>query len=169
MPIYDKAFGAFDKLLALAPDDAGNYNNYALALAADKKLDDAKVKLAKAVELDPPGAGKYHYNLGALLMNSSQTDPALDEFRKSIDADPNYAEAYYYLGATLVGKAILDPTGTKMVAPAGTTEALQKYLTLKPDGPNAASAKDLLTALGSAVNANYKDPNAPAPKATKKK
>ena len=168
-PIYDKAFGAFDKLLALAPDDAGNYNNYALALAADKKLDDAKVKLAKAVELDPPGAGKYHYNLGALLMNSSQTDPALDEFRKSIDADPNYAEAYYYLGATLVGKATLDPTGTKMVAPAGTTEALQKYLTLKPDGPNAASAKDLLTALGRAVNANYKDPNAPAPKATKKK
>ena len=168
-PIYDKAFAAFDKLLTLAPDDAGNFNTYALALAADKKLDDAKVKLAKAVELDPSGAGKYHYNLGALLMNSSQTDGALDEFKKSIEADPNYAEAYYYLGATLVGKATLDASGTKMVAPAGTTEALQKYLSLKPDGPNASSAKDLLTALGTSVQANYKDPNAPAPKAPAKK
>ena len=167
-PIFDKAFAAFDKLLTLAPDDAGTYNNYALALAADKKLDDAKVKLAKAVELDPPGAGKYHYNLGALLMNGSQTDAALDEFRKSIDADPNYAEAYYYLGSTLVGKATLDQATGKMSAPAGTVEALQKYLTLKPDGPNADSAKQLIAALGSSVSINYKDPNAPAPKSGKK-
>jgi tetratricopeptide (TPR) repeat protein len=166
--IYDKAFGAFDKLLVLAPDDAGTYNNYALALAADNKLADAKVKLAKAVELDPPGAGKYHYNLGALLMNSSQTDGAVDEFKKSIDADPNYAEAYYYYGSTLVGKATLDPATGKMSAPPGTVEALQKYLQLKPDGPNAQSAKELIAALGSSVQVNYKDPNAPAPKSNKK-
>jgi tetratricopeptide (TPR) repeat protein len=160
---YQKAFAAYDKLIELKPDDAGNYNNYALALAADKKLDDAKVKLAKAVELDPAGAGKYHYNLGALLMNSSQTDGALDEFNKSIAADPNYAEAYYYLGATLVGKATMDASG-KMQAPDGTVEALQKYVQLKPDGPNADSAKQLIAALGSTVQVNYKDPNAPAPK-----
>ena len=42
------------------------------------------MNLAKAVELDPPGAGKYHYNLGALLMNSNQTDGALDEFKKPL-------------------------------------------------------------------------------------
>ena len=150
------------------PDDAGTYNNYALALAADKKLDDAKVKLAKAVELDPPGAGKYHYNLGALLMNSSQTDGAIEEFKKSVTADPNYAEAYFYYGSTLLGKATMDSTGTKMIAPAGTVEALQKYLELKPDGPNADSAKQLIAALGSTIQANYKDPNAPTPKAGKK-
>ncbi|HEY4086879.1 MAG TPA: tetratricopeptide repeat protein [Bryobacteraceae bacterium] len=164
---YQKAFGAYDKLIELKPDDAGNYNNYALALAADKKLDDAKVKLAKAVELDPPGAGKYHYNLGALLMNSSQTDGALDEFKKAIAADPNYAEAYFYLGSTLMGKATMDAKGA-MVAPPGTVEALQKYVQLKPDGPNADSAKQLIAALGSTVNVNYKDPNAPAPKSNKK-
>jgi len=167
-PIFDKGFAAYDKLLTLAPDDAGTYNNYALALAADKKLDDAKVKLAKAIELDPPGAGKYHYNLGALLMNGNQTDPALDEFKKAIAADPNYAEAYYYYGSTLVGKATLDQKTGKMIAPDGTIEALQKYLQLKPDGPNAQPAKDLIAALGSSVNVDYKDPNAPAPKAGKK-
>lgn len=167
-PIYDKAFAAFDKLLTIAPDDAGTYNNYALALAADNKLDDAKTKLAKAVELDPAGAGKYHYNLGALLMNSSQTDGALDEFKKAIAADPNYAEAYYYYGSTLVGKATLDQKTGKMVAPDGTIEALQKYLQLKPDGPNAQGAKDLIAALGSSVNVGYKDPSAPAKPAKKK-
>jgi tetratricopeptide (TPR) repeat protein len=167
-PIYDKAFAAFDKLLTIAPDDAGTYNNYALALAGDKKLDDAKVKLAKAVELDPAGAGKYHYNLGALLMNGNQTDGALDEFKKAIAADPNYAEAYYYYGSTLVGKATLDQKTGKMIAPDGTIEALQKYLQLKPDGPNAQPAKDLIAALGSSVTVDYKDPNAPAPKSNKK-
>jgi tetratricopeptide (TPR) repeat protein len=165
---YQKAFAAFDKLIELKPDNAGTYNNYALALAADKKLDDARAKLAKAVELDPMGAGKYHYNLGALLMNSSQTDGALEEFKKSIEADPNYAEAYYYYGATLVGKATMDAKGN-MVAPPGTVDALQKYLQLKPAGPNADSAKQLIAALGSTVQVNYKDPNAPAKPAKKKK
>lgn len=167
-PIYDKSFAAFDKVVTLTPDDAGTWNNYALALAADKRLDDAMVKMAKAVELDPAGSGRYHYNLGALLMDNSQTDRALEEFRKSFTADPNYAESYYYYGSTLLGKATMDPTGTKMIAPAGTVEALQKYLQLKPDGPNSESAKQLIAALGATIPANYKDPNAPTPKAAKK-
>ena len=166
-PIYDKGFAAYDKLLTLTPDDAGAYNNYALALASDKKMDDAKVKLAKAIELDPPGAGKYHYNLGALLMNSNQTDGAIDEFKKSIAADPNYAEAYYYYGSTLLGKATLDQKTGKMIAPDGTIEALQKYVSLKPDGPNADSAKQLMAALGTSVQVDYTDPNAPKKPAAK--
>jgi tetratricopeptide (TPR) repeat protein len=162
-PLYAKAFAAYDKLIELKPDDAGTYNNYALTLAAGKKMDDAKVKLAKAVELDPPGAGKYHYNLGALLMNTGQTDGAIEEFKKAIASDPNYAEAYYYYGASLMGKATMDAKGA-MLAPAGTVDALQKYVQLKPDGPNADSAKQLIAALGSTVQVNYKDPNAPAKK-----
>jgi Tfp pilus assembly protein PilF len=168
-PIYDQAFASFEKLIALSPNDAGTYNNYALALAADKKMDDAKVKLAKAVELDPPGAGKYYYNLGALLMNSNQTEGALDEFKNAIAADPNHAEAYYYYGSVLVGKSMLDGATGKMIAPPGTVEALQKYVQLKPDGPNAESAKQLIAALGSSVSVNYKDPNAPTKSAKKTK
>ncbi len=95
-------------------------------------------------------------------MNSGQTDGAIDEFKKSIDADPNYAEAYFYYGSTLVGKATTDPTTGKMIAPPGTLDALNKYLSLKPDGPNAQPAKDLITALGSTVSVGYKDPTAPA-------
>ncbi len=155
-------------MLAITPNDAAAYDSYALALAADDRLDDAKAKMAKAVELDPKGAGEYHYNLGALLMNRNQTDGALDEFKKAIDADPNYADAYFYYGSTLVGKATMDPSTGKMTAPPGTVEALQKYVQLKPDGSNAESAKALIAALGGSVQTKYSDPNAAPPKATKK-
>ena len=154
-----KADEAFNKAIELAPTNAGNYNNYALALAASGKMDQAKEKLAKAIEIDPAGAGKYHYNLGAFLMNAGKSDDATDEFRKGIEADPNYAESYFYLGSMLAGKSTTDPSG-KMVPPAGTIDALQKYLQLKPDGPNAQAAKDLIGALGSKVDVNFKDPSA---------
>jgi tetratricopeptide (TPR) repeat protein len=158
---YQKAFDAFNKAIEIAPTNAGNYNNFALALAANNKLDDAKSKLAKAIELDPAGAGKYHYNMGAFLMNVSQSDAAVEEFKKSIAADANYAESYFYLGSMLAGKSTMDAAG-KMIPPDGTVDALQKYLSLKPDGPNAPAAKDLIAALGSKIDVNYKDPNAPA-------
>jgi tetratricopeptide (TPR) repeat protein len=165
---YQKAYDAYAKAIELAPTDAGLYNNYALALARGKKIDDAKTNLAKAAELDPPGAGKYYYNLGALLVNSGQNDAAADQFKKAIDADPTYADAQYQYGLTLAGKATTDASG-KIVAPPGAVEALQKYLSLKPDGPYAASAKEMIAQLGSTVQTSFSDPNAKKADTTKKK
>ncbi len=125
-----------------------------------------KSNLAKAAELDPPGAGKYYYNLGALLVNSGQNDAAMDEFKKAIDADPNYADAQYQYGVALSAKATTDPKGN-IIAPPGAVEALQKYLDLKPDGVNAQSAKEMIAALGAQVNTNYSNPNAPKGKNSK--
>jgi tetratricopeptide (TPR) repeat protein len=158
---YDKAFDAFKKAIELNPD-AGLYNNYALALAKDKKLDDARANLAKAAELDPPGAGKYYYNLGALLVNSGQNDAAAETFKKAIEADPNYADAQYQYGVTMAAKATTDKSG-KIIPPPGTMEALQKYLDLKPDGPNAESAKEMIAALGGTVSTTFQNPNAKPP------
>ncbi|HWB96242.1 MAG TPA: tetratricopeptide repeat protein, partial [Bryobacteraceae bacterium] len=47
-PTYDKAIEAFNKAIELQPTNAGNYNNFALALAASGKMDEAKVNLQKA-------------------------------------------------------------------------------------------------------------------------
>ena len=167
--IYDKAFDAYKKAIEINPTDAGLYNNYALSLAKDKKLDDAKANLAKAAELDPPGAGKYYYNLGALLVNSNQNEAATDEFKKAIDADPDYADAQYQYGLALSAKATSDANG-KIIAPPGAVEALQKYLDLKPDGVNAQSAKEMIAALGAQVSTTFQNPNAPkgGKKTTKK-
>jgi len=160
---YDKCFDAYKKALEINPNEAGIYNNYALALAKDKKIDDAKVNLAKAAELDPPGAGKYYYNLGAVLVNGGQNEAAVDTFKKAIDTDPNYADAHYQYGMALAAKASTDATG-KIIPVPGTVEALQKYLQLKPDGPYAASAKEMIAALGSSVAVSYGTAAAPTKK-----
>jgi Flp pilus assembly protein TadD len=165
--LYDKGFDAFRKAIALKPDDPAYYNNFALALAKDKKIDEAKANLDKAIQLDPPGAGKYYYNMGALLVNGSQSEAAGEQFKKAIDADPTYADAHYQYGLYLTSKATTDKDGKIIPAP-GTIDELQKYLQLKPDGTFAGSAKELIAGLGGTVNTTFQNPNA-APAGKKKK
>jgi len=170
--LYEKGFDAYKKAIELSStmdpkEQAAYYNNFALALAKDKKIDDAKVNLDKAAQLDPMGAGKYFYNMGALLVNGAQNEAAGDEFKKAIAADPTYADAHYQYGLYLTSKATTDAAG-KIVPAPGTIEALQKYLELKPDGPFAQSAKELIAGLGGSVNTTYVNPNAPANNKKKK-
>jgi tetratricopeptide (TPR) repeat protein len=163
-----KAFDAYKKSVELKPDDAAYYNNYALSLAKCKKMDDAKTNLDKAAQLDPPGAGKYYYNMGALLVNGGQSDAACESFKRAIDSDATYADAQYQYGVCLAAKASTDASG-KVIAQPGTIEALQKYLNLKPDGPMAASAKELIATLGGTVSTTFVNPAAKTPAPAPKK
>lgn len=158
-----KALEAYAKAIEIKPDDAGYHNNYALALAKAKKFPEAQAELTKAATLDPPNAGRYYYNLGALLVNSGQNDPAGEAFKKAIDIDPNYADAQYQYGVTLLAKASVGADG-KITPVPGTADAFQKYLALKPDGQYADSAKSMLASLGATVDTSYKNPTAPAKK-----
>lgn len=167
--IMTKGLEAYTKALELKPDDAAYYNNYALALAKAKKFDDAQTALGKAASLDPPNAGRYYYNLGALLTNNGQAEAAGQAFKKALESDPNYADAHYQYGVYLVSKAQITPDG-KVTPPEGTAEAFQKYLELKPDGPFAESAKGMLASMTTAVDTKYANPSAPpAKKGTRKK
>jgi tetratricopeptide (TPR) repeat protein len=151
----DKAAEAYQKAIALKADDSAYHNNYALVLAQQKKFDEAQAELTKAAQLDPANAGKYYYNLGAVYVNTGNTEPAAAAFKKAIELDPNYADAYYQYGVSLMGKATVDASG-KMTAPPGTAEAFQKYLELKPDGPFAQPAKDMLASMGQQVQTQFK-------------
>jgi len=161
-----KAMEAYQKTLTLKPDDAGVHNNYALALAGAKKFDEAQAELAKAAQLDPPSAGKYYYNLGALMVNNGQSEQAGAAFKKAIEADPKYADAQYQYGIYLIGKAKLGADGKYDPVP-GTREAFQAYLDLKPEGPFAESCKGMLASLSGSVDTSYQNPAA-AKKKTKK-
>jgi tetratricopeptide (TPR) repeat protein len=154
-----KGLDAYGKAIELKPEDPGYHNNYALALAKDKKFPEAQAELTKAATLDPPNAGRYYYNLGALLVNSGQNDPAGEAFKKAIAADPNYADAQYQYGIFLISKASVDSKTGKVTPVPGTAEAFQKYLSLKPDGPFADSAKAMLTSLGATVDTSYQNPS----------
>jgi tetratricopeptide (TPR) repeat protein len=158
----DKGIAAYAKAVEIKVDDPNYHNNYALALAKGKKMDQAQAELTKAAQLDPPQAGKYYYNLGAVYVNTQQSEAAETAFRKAIELDPNYADAYYQLGLVLIGRATVG-ADQKMVAPPGTAEALQKYLSLRPDGANAEGAKALLESLGATVQTTFERPGAKQP------
>ena len=167
--MLDKGIESYQKAIELKPDDAAYHNNYALLLAQSKKSDEALVELTKAAQLDPPNAGKYYFNGGAVLVNLGQNEPAGGMFKKAIEADPNYADAHYQYGIYLIGKATTTPDG-KIVPPEGTKEEFTKYLELKPDGVNAEAAKAMLTSMGETLQTDYSKPGARRPTtATKKK
>src|ERR1700730_14694661 len=163
MALMNKGFEAYGKALELKPDDAGYHNNYALALARAKKFPEAQAELTKAAQMDAPNAGRYYYNLGALLVNNQQLESAGDAFKKAIEADPKYADAYYQYGIYLISKAKTDAKGTVTPEP-GTKEAFEKYLELKPDGVNAESSKGMLSMITGQIATEYKNPDAPAKK-----
>ena len=154
---FEKGVAAYAKAVEIKADDANYHNNYGLALAKGKKMDQAQAELAKAAQLDPPQAGKYFYNLGAVYVNTQQNDAAEAAFKKATEVDPKYADAYYQEALVLMNKVTLDKAG-KMQAPPGTIEALQKYMELKPDGANAEAAKAILEQLGSTVATTYERP-----------
>ncbi len=160
-----KGIAAYTKSIELK-DDPATHNNYGLLLAKAKKYPEAEAELKKAAELDPASAFQRYYNLGALMSNIGQSEAAGKAFKAAIDAapdNPENAESYYQYGISLVAQATVDKDG-KFVAPPGTVEALQKYLTLAPTGPHAQECKDTLTTLGGSIQTTFTNPNAPPKK-----
>jgi tetratricopeptide (TPR) repeat protein len=158
---YQKAIDIKTKAMEAAPvkkpEDAkqlaGYYNNLGETYGRGNKPDDAIKAYTQAAQINPDGAAAYYFNAGAILTNSGKVDEANAMFDKCIAADPTKAEAYYQKGVNLMGKATLQ--GDKTVPAPGTVEALQKYLTVAPTGPNAQNAKDLLASLGSPVETSF--------------
>jgi len=147
---YEKSMESYQKALTMKADDASYHNNFALALANAGKVTEAQAELVKAAELDPMNAARYFFNLGAVLVNRGDTAQAAEAFRKATQADPTLADGFFQLGIALMGQATMDSAGKMQPAP-GTNEAFQKYLELAPTGPNAAAARDAITALGGTV------------------
>ncbi len=177
-----KGLDAYAKAIELKPDDPALFNNYALALVKAKKVTEAQTALNKAAELDPPGAVRYFYNLGAVLVNANQSDAAQEAFKKAIssydqakatgappvDITKNYAEASYQLGITMLSKASTDAKTGKVTPLPGTEETFTRYLELQPTGQFADAAKGMLQMIGGTVATNYKNPSAPEPTSKKK-
>jgi tetratricopeptide (TPR) repeat protein len=157
-----KAVEAFQKAIALKPDDPAYHNNYALALAKAKKFDEAQAELTKAAQLDPPNAGKYFYNLGAVLVNTGQSAAAEAAFKKAIESNPDYADAQFQYATALSAKLTTDKEG-KVIAPDGMQAALEKYLQLQPEGQFAEAAKGMLQMIGATIQTDYSNPNAKKP------
>jgi len=163
---FDLAMDSYNKAIELKPDDAAYHNNFALALVKAKKYKEAEEELTKAAILDPAKAGTYYYNLGAVLTNLGQLEPAGVAFKKAIEASPNHADAHYQYGIYLMSKAQTTADG-KVVPPPGTKEAFQKYLELAPTGASAESSKGMLQMMDAQLTTTFENPD--AKKGSKKK
>jgi tetratricopeptide (TPR) repeat protein len=156
---YQKAIDIKQKAMETKKDAedtkklAAYYNNMADAAARSGKVDDSVKAYTQAAQLNPDGAAGYYFNIGAVLTNAGKVDDAIAAFDKCIAADPTKADAYYQKGVNLIGKATLQ--GDKMVAPAGTAEAFNKYLALAPTGPYADVAKQMLASIGAPVETGF--------------
>jgi tetratricopeptide (TPR) repeat protein len=182
MAAYNSGLDAYKKAIEQKPEDAALQNNYGLALVQAKKPTEAQEALNKAAEIDPSNAVRYYYNLGAVLVNSNQTEAAATAFQKAMtsfdaikaagtppeDIVRNYADANYQYGIVLLGKANTDAATGKVTPVPGTIEAFQAYLQYAPTGQFADSAKGMLETIGGTVSTNYKNPDAEK-KDTKKK
>jgi tetratricopeptide (TPR) repeat protein len=103
-----------------------------------------------------PNPGTAYFNICAVQYNAGNMEGAAVACDKAIAADPNKADAYFIKGSSLYGNGKLDKDN-KYVVPPGTTEALNKYLELAPDGAHAADVKAMLQALGLKIETTYKE------------
>ena len=91
--------------------------------------------------------GKELFVMCATAYNDGRLKEAVPLCDKAIAADPKRADTYFVKGSALMGLGEMDKAG-KFKVPAGTVEALKKYLEVAPAGGHAADVKEMLQALG---------------------
>lgn len=168
---YDDAVATYEKAIPAAENASKNdpkadpakakaavaqmLTNEGNAYLKLKKNDKAIESYTKAASLDP-NPGTAYFNLCATQYNSGNTQGALAACDKAIASDPNRADAYFIKGSLMLGDSKMDKEG-KLQAPPGTSEALNKYLELAPDGPHAGDVKAMLQAIGAKIETTYKE------------
>lgn len=155
--LYEAAIENYAKALAINPAVGAYYNNTGQALIALGRTDEGVAAFEQAAAVEPQNAGTYYFNLGVVSMNRGDADGAIEGFRRATEVDPTRADAYYYMASNMSGKATMADDGT-VTPPDGMVEALNKYLELAPDGPNAPAAQGLLAAMTGQVETAFEDP-----------
>lgn len=110
------------------------------------RIPEAKEAYDKAAAANPTGAALYLRNETILFLQTGDSADQVEAANKALAVDPTRAALYFFKGQGLAGQATIDPKTQKLVLPPGCAEALQKYLTMDPNGPYSADAKGLLAA-----------------------
>lgn len=125
MKVYEKQNDRADVLAAIAHC----HNN--LGRKEEASLWYQKIPFDEIRDIDTA------YNAGVNLYNGGQVADAEKYFRKAIEIDPEFADGYYQLGMASVAQS----------KNAEAIEALETFLKLAPDSPQAAAAQAVLAAI----------------------
>ena len=120
--------GRYKDVVALLESKRGSYSNSASFLITlaesefdEKIFDAARADLMRSVSIDP-NLYQGHYLLGNVLMNSSDVEGAIQEYRLAIKLNPNQPRTYFQLALALRAKQ----------DEAGEEGALRQTLALNP-------------------------------------
>lgn len=131
---HAEAAAAAERTLALDPGNEHapkiRYEAYR-ALGDEVKAEEARAALAA---VDPRLAAADLYRQGAEAYNAGRMDVARDLLERAVAADPGRARAHYLLGLCYLN------AGQNAEAKA----AIEKFLELAPDDPDAATAREML-------------------------
>ena len=133
---------AYEKMTQLQPDKADAWVALGGLYAEQGDMKKSEAAYRKVVELDPKSAYQTFYNLGVLITNrenrsATDTQRALDAFRKAVEIKPDYGAAHKQLGLLLL------ETGDR---PAAAT-ALEQYLRYQPNATDRAQMQALIAAM----------------------
>jgi tetratricopeptide (TPR) repeat protein len=101
------------RAVALNPDNSCFQNNYAVALIAVGRIEDAYRAAYRSTMLDPSFA-IAHLTLGNILNEAGYPDRAAKHYRKAATLDPSFAEAVASEGRALMVMGELAPGWAKM-------------------------------------------------------
>jgi len=96
----DAAISAARQAISINPKFARGYANMGLALAAEKRWEDAASALRRALEIDPQFVFAMEH-LGKVLGSLKQYDDAAAVMRRIVQFEPNSADALSALGIAL--------------------------------------------------------------------
>lgn len=140
---WKEAQAALDKAVQLDPKAAEAYFQLGAALNQQKDYAGAEKAFTRGLELKPdaPTAPIAHYELARAYMGLAQWQNAEPHAAKAIAGQPDFA-----MGHVLMGNIDLK----KGDGPAAITE-FQAYLKLEPNGPSAASVRDMIPKIQAAM------------------
>jgi tetratricopeptide (TPR) repeat protein len=93
-----RAAEASSTAIGLNPEVASYYTGYALTLIGMQRFEEAEAAVSKAAHLNPFSAGKYFFDLGAVMTSSGQAERGGQAFQEAVAANPEYAYAQYQYG-----------------------------------------------------------------------
>lgn len=137
------ARSAYERVLALQPNDVDALNNMGILLAATREYDQADALLRRAVRLAPRNAGAWN-NLGTVLAQRAQHTDAVAAFQQALALDPQHQGARVSLAQQFLAIGAGDRA----------RQALEEVIAMNPSMPEAYYA------LGQALELEQRWPDA---------
>jgi tetratricopeptide (TPR) repeat protein len=136
------AIAAYEALTEVDPQNSDGWLALGDLYAAAGELGKSEQAYQRVVELAPADAHQIFFNIGALTINKpnrseAETRKAINAFRKAIEIKPDYLQAHQQLAYALLG--VGDRSGARV--------ALERYVELAPDAPDAQQMRSMIATL----------------------